>query len=143
MLAESRRLQEEGKAFPTFDVPSSTADRVEDMGQHPTSGHHALDWRDGGSIRPDSPAVEYVPPPGPIDRVDDPVGDKDGWVEVGDRAFRVTRSQDGSLGKYCLQKTLHAVVGDAARSCKEHHTKYMCMRRPPRRAGRRQGAPRG
>jgi hypothetical protein len=106
MLAESRRLQEEGKKFPTFDVPSSNADRVDDMGQHPTSGHHALDWRGGGgSERRDSPALKYVPPPGPIDRVDDPVGGKNGWVEIGDRAFRVTRSEDGSLGK-CHQVPL-------------------------------------
>jgi len=99
MLAESRRLQEEGKSFPTFDVPSSTADRVRDMGQHASSGKHALDWRgdDQGAQQGDSPKLKYVPPPGPIDRVDDPVGGKDGWVEVGDRAFRVTRNEDGSL----------------------------------------------
>ena len=56
---------------------------------------HSVAARGGPPAAP-SPR-EYSPPPGPIERVDDPVGDKDGWVRMGDRAFRVTRSSDGAL----------------------------------------------
>jgi len=95
MLAESVRLQKEGAKFPTFKVPSAHGDRREDV-EHPTSGPHALDWR---KSEPETPAAlrpEYVAPKG-VDRVDDPVGDKDGWVNIGARAFRVTRGPDGEL----------------------------------------------
>jgi hypothetical protein len=113
MLAMSKRLQAEGRKFPTFDVPSTTSDRIEDMGQQKaTSGEHALDWRKGRAERiaeaawKDSGDAEtplttereaYIAPAGPIDQVDDPVGDKEGWVTMSDRAFRVARRPDGSL----------------------------------------------
>lgn len=102
MLAQSLRLQEEGRHNPTFYFPAYGADRTEDMEQRETSGPHALDWRKGQGESEEAPRAEvrreYVPPPGPIDRVDDPVGDEDGWVQIGDRGFRVTRDADGALG---------------------------------------------
>ena len=111
MLAESMRLKREGDASPTFALPGGR--RVPDvrnfrtppaqgrrrqgeLSERAVAGPHALDWRKGDRD-PDTPiATEqkaYAPPPGPIDRVDDPVGDQDGWVRMGDSAFRVTRSR--------------------------------------------------
>jgi len=98
MLAESLRLQKEGEKFPTFDIPSSRSNRLEEVEQ-PISGPHALDWRKGTGDPETPPAAlqpQYVAPEG-FDRVDDPVGDKDGWVNIGARAFRVTRGEDGEL----------------------------------------------
>ena len=88
MLDESVRLQQEGDKDPTFTLPAAQPERV-------TSGPHALDWRKGDSD-PETritTTAAYKPPPGSIDRVDDPVGDEDGWVRMGDRAFRVTRKR--------------------------------------------------
>ena len=109
MLAESERLQAEGHELPTFEIPvaSSAADRTLDAGQRPraTSGKHALDWRGVGHLGkrkhggPVVAAASEAPRTGSgnYDRVDDPVGDADGWVQMGERAFRVTRSADGAL----------------------------------------------
>jgi len=88
MLDESVRLQQEGDKYPTFTLPATQPERV-------TSGPHALDWRkgDGDPETRVTTTATYKPPSGPIDRVDDPVGDKDGWVRLGDRTFRVTRKR--------------------------------------------------
>ena len=111
MLAESERLQAEGHERPTFEIPvaSSAADRTLDAGQRPraTSGKHALDWRGVGHLGkrehggPVVAAASEAPREGSgnYDRVDDPVGDADGWVQMGERAFRVTRSADGALDR--------------------------------------------
>ena len=96
MLDESRRLEQEGSTHPTYALPAAQRHRNGVLAERATSGPHALDWRKGDRD-PETPAApsprEYSPPPGPIERVDDPVGDKDGWVRMGDRAFRVTRSR--------------------------------------------------
>jgi hypothetical protein len=97
MLAESMRLKREGDAYPKFALPLAQGRRRRgELAERAIVGPHALDWRKGDRD-PETPTATqqkaYAPPPGPIDRVDDPIGDQDGWVRMGDSAFRVTRSR--------------------------------------------------
>lgn len=142
MLAESMRLKREGDAYPKFALPQAQSrQRQGELAERAIAGPHALDWRKGNPYPSTPKATEqkaYAPPPGPLDRVDDPVGDQDGWVRIGDSAFRVTRSRfwcPRLLCCLCSARPLHESDG---RLCRLQRWGAG----PPGRAGQR-ACPRG